>query len=308
MIIDVHTHLYGDRMAPKYWIDAMAEYGSALSGRTAEAVKQRIKDDWFDEAGDLLISDMDRACIDKSIVFVLDFSLYSGTDDDVSLEHRYELFARAIERHRGRLILFGGIDPRRPDAARFVERAVREWGIRGVKIWPPAGAVPNESYCYRVYEKCAQLGLPVVVHTGQEIGPLRSEATRPILVDQPANDFPEVTFVLAHAGMAWWEEAADIAWHHPNVYLDTAYWQSKYLKSPETFTRELRAMMSIAGKGKVFFGSDWPALRAVKKVEHAAWVSFLKNLPDQAPGSESFGREEIDLLLGDAAAKVLKLA
>lgn len=307
MIVDAHTHLYSREMAPPYWIEAMARYGSNISGRTPEYVRGRIEADWFDGTADLLIRDMDAAGIDKSIVFVLDFGLYGGVDDGVSLAQRYALFHQAVQRHPGRLALFGGVDPRRPDAARFVERAAREWDIKGVKIWPPAGCFPNEPACYRVYEKCAALRLPVVVHTGQEIAPLRSEACRPILVDQPANDFPEITFVLAHAGMAWWEEAADIAWHHPNVYLDIAYWQAKYLKNPERFATELRTLMSTAGRGRVFFGSDWPALRTVRKVDPGTWVDVLRTLPERAPGGVRFESDEIDLLLGKAVVDVLGL-
>lgn len=306
-VIDVHTHLYGEELTPPWWVGAMADYGSSLSGRPREYVREKIAADWFDPDGDRLVADMDAAGIDKSVVFILDFGLYGGVDDGVSLERRYELFASAVARHPDRLVLYGGIDPRRPDAPRFVERAKDEFGIQGVKIWPPAGVFPNETACYRVYERCAQLELPVVVHTGQEIGPLRSECTRPILVDQPANDFPELTFVLAHAGMGWWQEAAEIAWHHHNVYVDIAYWQAKYLRSPERFCEELRALISTAGKERVMFGTDWPALSQVTRARHDVWVQFLRDLPDGAPGDVSFEREEIDLLLGGAAEAALGL-
>lgn len=307
MIVDAHAHLYSHDLAPPYWLDAMARYGSGLSGRSPEFVRARMEAEWFDASGDLLIRDMDGAGIDKAIVFALDFGLYGGVDDGVSLARRSALFHEAVERHRGRLVLFSGVDPRRPDAARFVERAAREWGIRGVKIWPPAGVFPNEPACYRVYEKCAELRLPVVVHTGQEIAPFRSDCCRPVLVDQPASDFPELRFVLAHAGMAWWEEAAELAWHHPNVYLDIAYWQAKYLRSPERFAAELRALLSTAGRGRVFFGSDWPALRTVRRVNTAAWVEVLRALPERAPGGVRFEPDEIELLLGGAVADALGL-
>jgi predicted TIM-barrel fold metal-dependent hydrolase len=174
-VIDAHTHLYSDEMTPHYWVDAMADYGSSISGRSSQYMRERIVQEWFDPAGDLLVEDMDAAGIEKSVVFVLDFALHAGVGDGVSLERRYELFSQAVARHSDRLVLYGGVDPRRPDAAAFVERAAKEYGIKGVKIWPPAGALPNEAYCYRVYERCAQLGLPVVVNTAKEIGPLRSK-------------------------------------------------------------------------------------------------------------------------------------
>ncbi len=305
MIIDAHTHLYSAEMTPNYWLDAMAAYGSALSNRTPEFVRERIERDWFDPQADQLIADMDAAGIDSAVVFVLDFGLYGGVDDGISLARRYELFAGAVARHPGRLVLYGGIDPRRPDAARFIERAADEHAIAGVKLWTPAGVFPNDRSAYKVYAKCAELKLPVVVHTGQEIAPLCSESTRPILVDQAANDFPEVTFVLAHAGMAWVAEAAEIAWHHPNVYLDIAYWQAKYLRSPERFARDLRDLISTAGVQRVMFGTDWPALRTVPRVKHDVWVKVLRALPDDAPGGIEFSADEIDHLMGANAQQAL---
>lgn len=305
MIIDAHTHLYSAEMTPSYWIDSMAAYGSAISDRTPEYVRERIERDWFDPQADLLIADMDAAGIDRSVVFVLDFGLYGGVEDSVSLARRYELFAAAVARHPGRLSLYGGIDPRRPDAPRFIERAADEHAIAGVKLWTPAGVFPDDRSAYRVYAKCAELKLPVVVHTGQEIAPLRSESTRPILVDQAANDFPEVTFVLAHAGMAWVAEAAEIAWHHPNVYLDIAYWQAKYLRSPGRFARELRELISTAGPERVMFGTDWPALRTVRRVKHDTWVQVLRELPENAPDGVQFSAEEIDRLMGVNAQQAL---
>lgn len=306
MIIDAHAHLYGKNLTPRAWVEAFVNYGSAISSRTPDYVKQRIEEDWFDETGDLLIEDMNQAGIDKAVIMAIDFGLYSGTDDGISLARRYEIYHAAVRRHPDRLILFGGVDPRRPDAAKFLEHAVKEWDVRGFKLWC-LGVYPNESCCYRLYEKCAELGLPAVIHTGQEIAPARSEPTKPILVDQPANDFPEITFVLAHAGMAWWEEAASLAWHHPNVYLDIAYWQMKYLINPEFFAQQLRSLMSLAGKGKVFFGSDWPALRGVSRVKHDKWIEILQRLPEEAPGGVKFEPQEIELLLGEAAKGVLKL-
>lgn len=306
-VIDAHTHLYGAEMAPPYWYEAMAAYGSTLSGRPAAEVRRTIEEDWFDPNGDRLVADMDSAGIERSVVYLLDFGLYGGVDDAVSLERRYELFASAVARHPDRLVFYGGIDPRRPDAVRLIERAHAGLGLAGVKIWPPAGVYPNEPSCYRIYERCAELGLPVVIHTGQEIGPLRSECTQPIFADQPANDFPELTFVLAHAGMAWWQEAAEIAWHHHNVILDIAYWQAKYLRSPERFAEELRGLITTAGKRRVIFGTDWPALRKVRRVKPDTWVKVLRSLPDEPLGGVSFEREEIDLLLGGNAEAALGL-
>jgi len=308
MVVDVHTHMFSERLCPQYWIDVMATYGAQVSGKTPDHVLQRMKDTWFDESGDLLVEDMDRAGIDKSVVFCLDFGLYSGVDDSTNLVQRHTIFARAVSRHSDRLILFGGVDPRRPDAAAFIERAVNEWGIKGIKLWPPAGFYPDRPYCYRLYEACARLGLPIVIHTGLEISPFQGQTTLPTYVDQPACDFPEVTFILAHAGMAWWREAAEISFHRDNVYLDTAYWQGRSLRlGPARYMQEFRTLLSSAGHGKVLFGSDWPTLRTVRKVKPDVWMEIVRNYPRAVQDGVQFSEEEIAGYLGGNAGRVLKL-
>ena len=135
MIIDSHAHLYGPRLTPGAWINAFVDYGCAISSRPPEFVRGRVEETWFDECGDLLIADMDEAGIEKAVVIAIDFALYAGVDDEISLEKRYEIYHQAVQKYSDRLILYGGIDPRRPHSAKFVERAVNEWGLRGFKLW-----------------------------------------------------------------------------------------------------------------------------------------------------------------------------
>ena len=52
-----------------------------------------------------------------------------------------------------------------------------------------------------MYEKAQELGLPVMVHTGPEPKPLYSRHCQPVYVDDVAADFPDLTIILAHAGM-----------------------------------------------------------------------------------------------------------
>jgi predicted TIM-barrel fold metal-dependent hydrolase len=55
------------------------------------------------------------------------------------------------------------------------------------------------------------------------------------------------------------------------------------------------------------FGTDWPALRTVRRVRHAEWVGVLQRLADEGLGGIAFEREEIDLLLGGNAERLLGL-
>ena len=141
-VIDAHTHLYSSELAPPYWYRAMADYGSKLSGRPAADVLRTIEEEWFDPRGDRLIADMDAAGIEKSVVFLLDFGLFGGVDDGVSMERRYELMAEAVRAHPDRLVFFGGIDPVPLDHAGHLD----DGGVAGFELSQRRELVVGESY------------------------------------------------------------------------------------------------------------------------------------------------------------------
>ncbi len=130
MIIDAHCHLWGPTVPCESWFETLVKTGVAASGSDEDSVREAIKNGQMDLSGDLLVADMDEAGIDKSIIFPLDFGLHAGTGETVSLEEQHEIFAKAVDRHPSRLIAWACINPRRPNAAEFVERAIREWDMK----------------------------------------------------------------------------------------------------------------------------------------------------------------------------------
>ena len=67
--------------------------------------------------------------------------------------------------------------------------------------------------------------------------------------------------------------------------------------------------MDIAGRSKVLFGSDWPALRLIRRLPHKEWIKVFSEPPLEelrAAGIE-FTQDEINGVLGDNAAKLLGL-
>ena len=101
-------------------------------------------------------------------------------------------------------------------------------GIRCLKIHPPHQCYPANAYTEgldalgRIYRRCEERGLPVLVHTGTSIFPgARSKWGNPMELDDVAIDFPKLTIVMAHGGRPlWMEEAFFILRRHPNVYLE----------------------------------------------------------------------------------------
>ncbi len=157
-----------------------------------------------------------------------------------------------------RLIAFGSVHPRFiEDAAREVER-LANLGIRGLKLHPSHQVVAPNAYregmakLGAIYERAQSLGLPVMIHTGTSIFPgARNLYAQPMLVDDVAIDFPDLTILLAHGGRPlWMNEAFFLVRRHPNVFLELSGIPPQRLM--EYFPR----LEEVADKS--IFGTDWP--------------------------------------------------
>ncbi|OGS49406.1 MAG: hypothetical protein A3K68_02685 [Euryarchaeota archaeon RBG_16_68_13] len=91
-----------------------------------------------------------------------------------------------------------------------------------------------------------------MVHTGTSIFPgARSKYGDPMALDDVAQDFPDLTILMAHGGRPLWCDAAFyILRCHRNVYLDISSIPPARLL--EWFPR----IEQISDR--VLFGSDWP--------------------------------------------------
>jgi len=200
--------------------------------------------------------------------------------------------------HSDVLIPFGSVDPHAGSAAvARARRLVTEHGVRGFKLHPSLQAFePNDRAFYPLYEAFAELGVPALFHTGQTgIGAclaggrgIKLRYSDPMLIDDVAADFPDLTIVMAHPSVPWQDEAISIATHKANVYIDLSGWSPKYF--PPQLVRAANSML----KRKVLFGSDFPLLTPQR------WIGDFDNLeiePEVKP-----------LILKENAAGLLRLA
>jgi predicted TIM-barrel fold metal-dependent hydrolase len=176
-----------------------------------------------------------------------------------------------------RLIAVGSVLPTHPDPGAEVERLARQLGIRGIKLHPPHqlfapnGYVDGSAPGLRpIYAACERLHLPVIVHTGTSVFPkARNRFAEPLLVEDVAIDFPDLTIVLAHGGRPlWMDQATFLARRFPNVYLELSS------VPPARLLEYFPKLESLAGK--TVFGSDWPG-PGVKDI--GANVAAFRTLP-----------------------------
>jgi predicted TIM-barrel fold metal-dependent hydrolase len=151
--------------------------------------------------------------------------------------------ARIVARQPDRLIGFAFVHCRR-DRGRIrqmVERAVKEWGFRGIKVHG-SEALPTREVC----DAARALGLPMLVDvTGKAH-----------VVNMFAPQYPDVDFVIAHLGsfvddFRALQQVVDQLVRYPNVYADTS--------AVRRFDYIVEAVRR-AGPRKLLFGTDGPWL------------------------------------------------
>lgn len=246
--IDVHVHVeqdgHGCYALDQELLDASAAYFKADQDRTPTL--ERIAAHY-------------RARRTAAVVFTVDAAAATGHPALSSEE-----IADAAAEHADILIPFGSVDPHAGKAAvARARRLVEQHGVRGFKFHPSLqGFDPNDTAFYPLYEAIAEAGVPALFHTGQTgIGAglpggrgIKLRHSNPMLIDDVAADFPDLTVILAHPSVPWQDEAISIATHKANVYIDLSGWSPKYF--PPQLVRAANGLL----RRKVLFGSDYPVI------------------------------------------------
>ena len=307
MIIDVHRHLVLKGTVQGSYIKGASRSFSMMYNKAHKTnVSPRYYIDEImrkeiDEHADNVVEEMDKAGVDVSVTFAVDYGLAFG-EAPVHIFDQNRLYAEIARRHEGRMIPFMAIDPRRPGGLKHCEQAYHEWDMKGFKLHAGVGYMPDDPVCNWVYEKATEWQIPIMCHTGgAPTVALRWENSRPAYFASAAARYPDVNFIFAHAGdIGWWREAMQAAAWMPNVFLDLSLWQKPYKKMREgEFSRWLRHLTDMVGADKIMFATDAPHPNLHLRMPE--WVKVFQDL-----GSE-FSAEEKKMILGGTAMKVLKL-
>lgn len=274
MIIDCHGHLASEKVLPPPFFEGWAKNAARKlgdDGIAADRVQELLLATLDDEDCSQLLAEMEEAAIDRTVLLVIDFA-FAFPDLGFDIEAVHNLHRRAADRS-GRLITFSGVDPRRgKSGVDLLETAIRDWHFRGFKIYPPCGFSPSDPALFPFYEVCRKYRVPVLTHIGPTSEALSFAHTTPMDVDGAAKNFPEVNFILAHAGLRWRTEAALLAEYRSNVYLDMSGFQDGL--SNGRFRECLAAHLRDGLSHKLLFGIDWPIHRLFGSQKR--WVEAFK--------------------------------
>lgn len=161
-----------------------------------------------------LLEAMDQSGVDASIVMPS-----AGCRDAAEVHNQ---IARLGSEHPNRIFGMIQINPHTDRDLYFAEaeRCVRELNFVGVKIHPLGyGVNPRSRDARTVFEVAQELSIPVMIHTGSGL-----PWALPALWIPLAQAFPDVSVVLAHAGMGIFTAEAHLAASLcDNVYLETSW-------------------------------------------------------------------------------------
>ena len=172
-----------------------------------------------------------------------------------------ELVANACRDHPNAFIGFGSVDPLKGERAVEELGTFVELGLHGVKLHPSLQAfAPDDERHWPLYERCEELGLTLLFHTGTSgIGAgqpggqgIRLDYARPIRLDAVAASFPDLKIIAAHFGYPWHLELMAMALHKTNIYIDISGWAPRYI--PMEVLRDMKGRL----QDQFLFGSDYP--------------------------------------------------
>jgi predicted TIM-barrel fold metal-dependent hydrolase len=311
MIIDIHTHLFVDGWVPKEFFHGVARFITHENAKQGIIQSNEEVGDYLLQAGsdpdaEMLLSEMAEAGIDKSVIFPVDFGLTLG-DPEVPIDEVNRLYAELGRKHPDKLIPFASVDPRRDGAADLFEKCVSEWNMKGLKLHPCAGFYPNQKEVYPLLEIANHKKLPVIIHSGHMMVPLRSKYSQTIHLDDLGVDFPDLPIIAAHAGGSFgYKQLLSLMGIKVNIMADISSWQVYVQKDYPGFCRILREFIDFTETERIFFGSDSPSFRSM--MSNMDWVQLVKDLPNNAPEGIDFTEAEINLILGGNAQRILGLS
>lgn len=258
--IDFHTHVQLDGCG-RHAMDEVLLAATEKYFKSAEDQNPTVDD----------VAAHYRARNMAAIVFTVDAASATGHQ-----ANSVEEIAEGAARHNDVLIPFGSVDPLQgKSAVKRLRSLVDDLGVKGVKFHPSMqGFEPNDRQFYPLYEAITEAGIPALFHTGQTgIGAglpgghgIKLRYSDPMLLDDVAADFPDLTIVMAHPSVPWVDSQISIATHKANVFIDLSGWSPKYF--PPQLVKAANTML----RGKVLFGSDFPVIQVDR------WMKDFENL------------------------------
>jgi predicted TIM-barrel fold metal-dependent hydrolase len=168
------------------------------------------------------------------------------------------------QRYPDRVVFCGGVDPLYKGVDFALEQLdwqIKELGARSIKFYnghvDGSWSCDDRELAYPLYERCLELGVNVIqFHKGIPFGLMDLEAMRPVDIQRPARDYPEMQFVIHHLALPYFDEAVWIAARFSNVYLSLASNLNGTLIAPRQVQEQLGQLLMMVGSERLCYASD----------------------------------------------------
>lgn len=226
MIVDCHTQIWNS---------------DSQLGRAIPIVTQAVQ---ADESHHLAAVDT----VDKAIVLA-----FKSRYLEAEIPNRY--VADYVRRNAEKMVGFAGIDPTERDWMEELRIAQDELHLKGVTISPAMQDFhPCDTRAMRLYGECMRRGLPVLFEHSPRSRAAKMEFAQPMLLDEVAQEFPELRMIVARLGHPWIEQTVALLAKHPCTYANVA----GLLRLPWLSYTGLLAAHDYGVMDKLLFGSDFP--------------------------------------------------
>lgn len=193
------------------------------------------------------------------------------------------------------LIPFITLDPlmdERTMTAEILDK-VNNQGAKGIKLHPASQRFfPNDHRLWPAYHTAQRLRLPIISHSGTFFSTTIHYA-QPKNFEEVLDSFPDLTLVMAHLGMSFWDETTSLARTYPNLQFDCCGIISHTEAEGGLSDNDLTDLIKEIGVERVMFGSDFPWYDPAEGIERLLRLNF--------------SQQEKRLLLGENAIRIYKL-
>ena len=268
LIVDAHTHVcwrqdgfvVGKNTTERgmIFVDGLDSIGKSFG------LEGGIRDMTVDNFGKLVFENSDTSI---AIINPFGFREDYGDQDMMPIDELAETRRRWPDRV---VLLGGGLTPNQ-GVARTLERLdmfVEDFQISGLKLYtfdatPQKGWwFDDEKLAYPIWERCRELGITNIgCHKGFPFSHFAARYAHPTDMDQAAEDFPDMNWIVFHSAYPYTTELASLGtafkFHRKNLYCElgstfAALVSNRPLECAHTLGRLLRDM----GPDYVMWGTD----------------------------------------------------
>ncbi len=243
MIIDIHTHVYPDKIAARA-IEAMEVVAephgvSAVGDGTLDSLKNSMK----------------KNGVDCSVILPI----------ATRVEQVESINNWSSEHHNPEegLIFFGAMHPDFEGFEKEIERIV-SFGFRGIKFHGEFQQFKvDDENMFPIYQAISNAGLCLMMHAGEEFLTECEHRATPKMIAKIVERVPDLKVIAAHGGgFRMWDEFLEYLAGNPNVWIDLSF-------TPGYLPDETKdKIFEKHGYKQIMFGSDFPWMSQEKVLEY----------------------------------------